>query len=111
MPIEVNPLTSPAPGTAAPGDLYVDLASRQIWLGVDPSVDPAQAVLVSDMLALDAAIDQAEANANAYTDTKIATRAPTVHTHVAADITDFNAKVDARIAASPDTGVPLGAIF
>ena len=44
--------TPPAPGSTTPGDLYVDLQSRTMWLGVDPAVDPAEAVLISDMIGL-----------------------------------------------------------
>jgi hypothetical protein len=89
------PLTYSAtpPVGVTPGDLRVDSASRTLWLGVDTSVDPDGALLISDIVALEAEIAASEAAANAYTDTQVATRAPLAHTHVAADITDFAAEV------------------
>lgn len=94
----------PPPGSAAPGELYVDLQSRTLWLGVTAAVDPNLAVLISDIVGEsedDAAI---LASANAYADTQVATRAPMVHTHTSGQITDFDAAVDARIVASPAGG-------
>jgi len=87
------PRAAPPPGSAKPGNLYADLQSRTLWLGVDPSIDPAQAVLVSDIISLTDAIVEAEAEAKGYTDTQMLTRAPLVHHHVAADITDFDEAV------------------
>jgi hypothetical protein len=95
------PRSPPAPGSTIPGDLYCDLQSRTLWLGVDPSVDPAEAVLVSDIISLTQAIMDAEADANAYTDTQILTRAPTVHTHTASQITDFSGAVTSVVAGIP----------
>lgn len=92
---------APSPGTAKPGNLYADLQTRTLWLGVDPAVDPAQAVLISDILALQAEIDGSLVEAKAYTDTKILTRAPTVHTHTASQITDFSGAVTSVVAAIP----------
>lgn len=85
--------TQPPLGSTAPGDLYLQLDDRTIWLGVDPSVDPTGSVLVSDIIGTQAAIAAALVAANDYTDAQILTRAPVVHTHVAADITDFEAAV------------------
>ncbi|HVQ52132.1 MAG TPA: hypothetical protein VMS92_18975 [Mycobacterium sp.] len=82
-----------------------------MWLGVDLSVDASGSVLIADIVQTLAFIDAAEVNAKAYTDAQILTRAPTVHTHTAAQVTDFNAAVDARIAASPDSGMPVGSII
>lgn len=100
----IAPRAAPPPGSTSPGDLYVDLQTRTIWMGVDTSVDPAGAVLLSDMDAIDAALDDTLVEAKAYTDTQVATRAPTVHTHTASQVTDFNAAVYAAIAASPTGG-------
>lgn len=91
--MDITTLSAPPPGTAHPGDLYVDSASRQLWLGVDPAVDPAQALLICDIVQLEADIAEAYADAKAYADTQILTRAPLSHTHVAAQITDFDAAV------------------
>lgn len=109
MPIE--PYAPPPPvGTITPGNLYADMPNRTLWLGVDSTVDPLGAVLIADILATMVAIDTAEANANAYTDVQIATRAPLSHTHTASQVTDFNAAVDARIAASSENQFLAGMI-
>jgi hypothetical protein len=92
---------APPPGSAQAGDLYVDLQSRTLWLGVDPSVDPAQFVLISDIVALQNQIVAGDNTGKAYTDTQIATRAPTVHTHTSTQITDFNAAVTAVASSIP----------
>jgi hypothetical protein len=99
MNIYVNPHVPP-PGSTTAGDLYVDLQSRTMWLGVDEAVDPAGAVLLSDIVGTDAAIDQTLLDAKAYTDTGVATRAPTVHTHTSSQITDFTPAVQAIIGPS-----------
>lgn len=99
MNIMVTPL-APPPGSTAIGDLYVDLQSRTMWLGVDPAVDPDGAVLLSDIVATDAAIEQVMLDANAYTDTQVATRALLEHTHTASQITDFDDAVEAVIGPS-----------
>lgn len=92
---------APSPGTAAPGNLYVDLQSRTLWLGVDPAVDPAGSVLVSDMMGLQAEIDGALVEAKNYTDTVMLTRAPTVHTHTSSQVTDFATAVQAVVNSMP----------
>lgn len=101
----------PTPGTATPGDLYADLQTRSLWLAVDAAVDASQFVLISDIEAM-LASDQATLNtAKAYTDTQIATRAPTVHTHTAAQITNFNAAVTAVIASTPSIQFARGMVM
>lgn len=92
---------APTPGAAKPGNLYADLQTRTLWLGVDPAVDPAQAVLISDILALQAEIDGSLVEAKAYTDQQIVTRAPLSHTHTASQITDFSQSVTNVVAAIP----------
>jgi hypothetical protein len=101
----------PALGTAHPGDLYADLQSRTLWLGVDPAVDPAGSVLISDIVSLLADIDDAVVQANAYTDVQIETRAPTVHTHTASQITDFNSAVTDITSALPQLNFTRGMIM
>jgi len=101
---------APPPGSASAGDLYVDLQTRTLWLGVDPAVDPAEFVLISDILALQAEIDGAVVECKGYTDAQILTRAPTVHTHTAAQITDFSTAVQAVIAATPGSSINRGLI-
>jgi len=106
-----TPRAAPPPGSAKPGNLYADLQSRTLWLGVDASIDPAQAVLVSDIVALTDAIVQSEADANAYTDAQILTRAPTVHTHTASQITDFDQAVGDALTDLPALGFTRGMIM
>jgi len=91
----------PAVGDAEPAHLYADLQSRTLWLGVDPLVNPVGAVLISDIVALQAA----DAAATVYTNQQVATRALTVHTHTASQITDFNAAVAAAIVSEPDVSL------
>lgn len=91
----------PAPGSAAPGDLYVDLQSRALWLGVDASEDPAQAVLISDIASIAPDIAAGVGAANAYTDSQLAGKANLVHTHTSGQITDFAPAVEAVVAAIP----------
>src|SRR6187551_1726962 len=68
-PLALEPsLTAIPPGSVDPGNLYVDLQTRTIWLGVNESVDPSGAVLLSDIVAL---IDMINSNLSAsftYTD-------------------------------------------
>lgn len=103
--------SAPPPGAAKPGDLYADLQSRTLWLGVDPAVDPAGAVLVSDIVALTDAIAESFADSKAYTDTQILTRAPTNHTHTAAQITDFNGAVEGVVMGIPGFNWVAGMIL
>ena len=112
MNVAVTPLGQPAPGTAAPGNLYADLQTRSLWLGVDPAtVDPSGSVLISDMVALMQQIDDGDAQAKAYTDSQIATRAPTSHTHTSSQITDFTAAVTAVATAIPSLNFVSGMIM
>ena len=59
----VGTLGQPTPGSARVGNLYADLASRTLWLGVDLAVDPTGSVLISDMLNSMQAIVDAEVSA------------------------------------------------
>jgi len=102
---------APSPGVAKPGNLYADLQTRTLWLGVDPAVDPAEAVLISDIVTLQGEIDDALVEAKAYTDTQITTRAPTVHTHTSSQITDFTAAVTAVASAIPGLQYVRGMIM
>lgn len=93
-------MPTPPIGSTVPGDLYVDLATRTLWLGVDTAVDPAGAVLVSDINSIAPAIAAGVASANSFTTTGLAGKANTVHTHTASQITDFTAAVNAIIAGA-----------
>jgi hypothetical protein len=109
--MDVIARAAPPPGSAEAGDLYVDLQTRTLWLGVDPAVDPAQFVLVSDMLALQAEIAGAIAECKAYTDAGMATRAPIDHTHTASQITDFTEAVSSVVVAMPGVNWVAGMII
>jgi hypothetical protein len=111
MNIYVDPNTAPAAGVAAPGDLYIDLQSRQMWLGVDTTVASTGSVLISDIMAIQPAIDSSTTTAKSYTDTQIQTRAPTVHTHLHTDITDFTAAVTNVVTNLPAVAWTRGMVM
>lgn len=100
----------PSPGVAHPGDLYVDLGSRELWLGVDSAVDPAGAVLISDIVGTEGMITDSLTEAKVYTDTQLLTRAPTVHTHTSGQITDFVPAVQGIVDAMPSVNWITGMI-
>lgn len=100
----------PPSGQGEPGSLLLDLPSRTLWGVVDVSVDPSGVVLLSDIEALAAQLDNATALANDYTDTQILTRAPVSHTHPSSQITDFNTAVQGVVSAMPGIGIPAGLI-
>ena len=102
---------APPPGSANAGDLYVDLQTKTLWLGVDPSVDPAQFVLISDMPALQAEIAGAIAECKAYTDAGIATRASVTHGHSSAQIVDFTEAVTSVVVGIPGVNWVAGMIL
>jgi len=103
----ISPRTDPPPiGTVGVGELLADAQTKTIWLGVDPAIDPAQAVLLADMLATENGIDQCLLDAKAYTDAGVATRAPTVHRH---EISDINGLEDA-LGGGGAGGIPVGCI-
>lgn len=95
----------PLVGTISPGEILVDIQSRTMWAGVSSDVDAAEAILLSDIVSLqeDDAANLAEAKA--YTDQQIQTRAPINHTHTSSQITDFNAAVNAAVAFGPTSFV------
>jgi hypothetical protein len=95
--LTVGSTSAPPPGSTSAGDLYVDLQSKTVWLGVDPAVDPSGAVLVSDIMSIAPAIAANSTSDRSYTDTQVATRALTVHTHTASQITDFTSAVNAIV--------------
>jgi len=67
----VEPMGQPAPGSAKVGNLYADLQSRTLWLGVDLAVDATGSVLISDMLQSMAAIEAGIDESKAYTDAQL----------------------------------------
>jgi hypothetical protein len=106
-----TPMAPPPPGSTSPGDLYVDLQSRTMWLGVDMAVDPAGAVLLSDIMSIDPALDSVLLEANNYTDAQILTRAPISHTHTASQITDFTDAVSGVVGSLPGISYYRGMII
>lgn len=66
----------PALGAVKPGELYVDLQSRTLWLGVDPAVDTAGAVLISDIVNLQAEDAAIRADTATYVNAAVAPLAP-----------------------------------
>ena len=102
---------APTPGSTQVGDLYADLQTRTLWLGVNTAVDPSGSVLISDIVSLQEEIAEAEADANAYTNAQVALRAPINHTHVASQITDFTAAVTAVTATIPGLKFNRGTIL
>lgn len=102
--------SAPPPAAVTPGNLYADAGPRTLWLGVDPAVDPAGAVLVSDIVGILDEITAAIVTANAYTDGQVATRALLAHTHLHGDITDFTAAVTTVVEGIPGSAIPPGFI-
>jgi len=102
---------APPPGSTHPGDLYVDLQSRTLWLGVDAAVDATEAVLISDIISLMGEITDSETETKAYVDTQITTRAPTVHSHTSSQITDFTAAVTAVATSIPSLSYVRGMVM
>ncbi len=109
--MDVTQFNQPAPGTTQPGDLYVDLESRSLWLGVDSAVDETGSVLISDIEAMLAHDAQMLADAKTYTDAQILTRAPTSHTHTAAQITNFTPAVQGVVNAMPGLSFVRGMVM
>lgn len=99
----------PAPGTVDVAALYCDAQTKEIWLGVASDQDPQQAVLLSDIVGATAALAANSTADRAYTDTRVATRAPTVHSHVVADVTGLQAQLDA-LGSGVSGGIPSGMI-
>jgi hypothetical protein len=92
--------TNPPLGSAQPGDLYVDLQSRSLWLGVDPSVNALGSVLISDIEAIQPAINTSLAAAKTYTDQKVALLAP-----IANPVFTGNARAVTPATADNDTSI------
>lgn len=108
--MEFNPSPPPLVDDAHIGDLYVDQATKSIWLIVDESVDPSRAILLCEIDAIIDAIETAEQDANTFTNAQVALRAPLVHTHVAADVSDFDLAVQAAVGEIPGVAFVTGMI-
>jgi len=74
---EVEPhVAVPPAATPTPGDLYAELSSKTIWLGVAPAVDASGFVLLADITGDRAYTDTKLVEAKTYTDTKTSPLAP-----------------------------------
>lgn len=101
------PSAPPPPiGSVGLGELFVDAQTRCIWLGVSAAINPQQAILVGDIIGLQQAISESAVAVTAQTDTKLATKANTVHTHTISDITGLSAQL-----AALGNQMPVGAII
>jgi hypothetical protein len=101
--------SSPAPpvGTVGVGELLADAQTKTMWLGVPPSVDAAQAVLVGDIVGLlqgDAATLTA---ANAFTTSGLAGKSNTGHHHAISDVDGLTAALADNAGAVPSGGIIL----
>lgn len=74
--MDVTVTAAPPPGSAQAGDLYVDLQTRTLWLGVEVAVDPSGFVLISDIVSMQAEDLDIRADTKAYTDTQLLLKAP-----------------------------------
>jgi hypothetical protein len=97
----------PPAGSLDPGQFLIDVQTRRQWVGVTSDVDPAQAVLIGDLLAVQAELAGIIAVAKAYTDQEVETRAPLEHTHTMDDIEGL----EEALAAAGTKGVPAGCIM
>jgi hypothetical protein len=88
------------------GELLADAQSKTLWLGVAATIDPAEALLIADMLAMEDYVDDSLVQAKAYTDAGVATRAPVVHRH---EISDVNG-LEAALAGGANS-IPIGCIL
>lgn len=108
--MEFNPSPPPLVDDAHIGDLYVDQATKSIWLIVDESVDPSRAILLCEIDAIIDAVETAEQDANTYTNAQVALKAPLVHAHTASQITDFDDAVQDAIGTIPGVSFAPGMI-
>lgn len=100
MNAHVEPMGQPAPGSAKVGNLYADLQTRTLWLGVDLAVDATGSVLISDMLQSLAAIELGIDESKAYTDQKLLLYAP-----LANPVFTGNPRAPTVAAADSDTTI------
>lgn len=111
VPLAITPSAPPpTPGSVGIGELSIDAQSRTMWLGVAAEVDLNQALLVADIAACFDNDVQVLADAKTYTNEQIQTRAPTLHKHVAADITDFATEVN-NVVKLGSSGLIVGMIM
>ena len=99
--------SSPAPphGSVTTAQMLADAQTRTIWLGVPDSIDPAGSVLISDLIGLQQGLSETLNSAKAYTDTGLAGKANTTHTHAISDVTGLSAAL-----ASASSSLPTGCI-
>lgn len=102
------PSSSPPPvGTVDVGQLLADAQSKTLWLGVSASVDPAQSVLVGDLIGLQEDIAAGVVEAEDYTDSQLALKSDVGHHHAIGDIDGLTAALDDASAALPQGCIVL----
>jgi microcystin-dependent protein len=102
------PSSSPPPvGTVDVGQLLADAQTKTLWLGVSASVDPAESVLVGDIVGLQEDMDASELAANDYTDSQLGLKSDVGHHHAIGDIDGLDAALDAASAALPQGCIVL----
>lgn len=72
---EIAVRVAPSPGSVQPGNLYVDLQTRTLWLGVTATVDPDRAQLISDIDGTLQLIAEVLQDAYAFTNQQVAPKA------------------------------------
>jgi hypothetical protein len=93
--------TAPPPGTIQRGELLIDAQTRTMWLGVDPALNPSEALLISDIAGMQAQIDALEVELRTYIDQQIATRSPVGHHHPISDVDGLQEELNAGAASVP----------
>lgn len=91
---------TPPAGSIGVGELRADAQTRTLWLGVPASIDPAQSLLVSDLVGLQEDMDDIAADAATYTDAGLATKSDVGHHHVIGDVDGLQTALD-NAAALP----------
>lgn len=99
-----TPMTTPPPvGTVRRGELLVDAQSRTIWLGVDASIDPAEAILISDINLTFSTIQDVYDTLLATINSGLAGKANAAHTHAISDVTGLQAALNSVSSVPPYT--------
>lgn len=94
----------PPAGNVEVGSLLADAQTRTLWLGVPPSINAAESVLISDLIGLMQADTDTLNSAKAYTDSGLAGKSNTGHHHPTSDIDGLSALI------ATAAGVPAGVI-
>jgi hypothetical protein len=112
--LQVNPFAGPTPppvGSVGVGEILVDALTRRMWLGVAPTTDPLQALLIGDLVALQAEDADIRADFTQLLNSGLAGKSDVGHTHTASQITDFTQAVNGVVSGGAAAGVPPGCII